>query len=69
MPAFARLWSNHPNVKGDAPLLDKTVYENQCAINMSADWISWLQIHARIGSVGINSDFRAAESKWFWAVP
>lgn len=36
MPAFSELWKNHPNIKGDAPLLDKKVYENQCAINMSA---------------------------------
>ncbi len=39
MPAFTTLWSNHPNIKDDAPLLDKKVYENQCAINMSAAWI------------------------------
>jgi hypothetical protein len=32
-------------------------------------WISWLQVHARIGSVGINSDLRKAESIWYWAVP
>ncbi|AVS79690.1 hypothetical protein C8244_00245 [Paracidovorax avenae] len=36
MVTFAQLWKNHPNVMGDAPLLDKAVYENQCAINMSA---------------------------------
>jgi hypothetical protein len=36
MPSFAVLWHNHPNVKGDAPLLDKRVYANQCAINVSA---------------------------------
>jgi hypothetical protein len=36
MPAFATLWSNHPTIKDDAPLLDKTAYENQCAINLSA---------------------------------
>ncbi len=159
MPAFASLWSNHPNIKGSTPLLDKKVYENQCAINMGetwlrsgmsldgytgarswekdkpkypiraqelaewfasprshlpfkvqkfggkeafekisgktgilffqnywgpgnqgdhidlwngsrlTHWISWLQIHARIGSVGINSDLRKAESIWYWAVP
>jgi hypothetical protein len=159
MPTFATLWSNHPNIKGDTPVLDKKVYENQCAINMGAawlrsgmplsgyagtlswekdkpkypiraqelanwfasphshlpfkvqkfggkevfeeisgktgiiffqnywgpgnqgdhidlwndsrltHWISWLQIHARIGSVGINSDLRKAESIWYWAVP
>lgn len=36
MPTFLQLWESHPNVKGDGPLLDKAVYENQCAINMSA---------------------------------
>lgn len=36
MPAFTTLWNNHPNIKGDTPVLDKQVYENQCAINMSA---------------------------------
>lgn len=36
MPAFAQLWANHPTIKGDAPLLDRTVYENQCAINVCA---------------------------------
>lgn len=39
MPTFSALWSKHPNVKGDTPLLDKTVYENQCAINLSAAWM------------------------------
>lgn len=36
MPNFRKIWSNHPNIKGDAPILDKKVYENQCAINLSA---------------------------------
>lgn len=36
MPTFAQLWAHHPNIKGDGPLLDKAVYENQCAINLSA---------------------------------
>lgn len=36
MPSFASLWAAHPNVKGDAPLLDRVTYENQCAINVSA---------------------------------
>jgi hypothetical protein len=36
MPTFATLWINHPLIKGDAPLLDKTQYENQCAINLYA---------------------------------
>lgn len=39
MPSFAELWANHPTVKGDAPILDKKVYENQCAINLSASLI------------------------------
>jgi hypothetical protein len=36
MPTFAQLWANHPTIQGDAPVLDKKVYENQCAISMSA---------------------------------
>ena len=36
MPTFATLWRNHPTSEGGAPLLDKKVYENQCAINLSA---------------------------------
>jgi len=157
MPVFSTLWSNHPVIKGDTPLLDKKVYENQCAINMHAAWIrsgmnltgytgalswekdkpkyairaqelanwfasrhshlskvqkfggkeafnkikgktgiiffqnywgpgnqgdhidlwngirlthwtSWIQIYARIGSFGYESDLRKAESIWFWAV-
>ena len=36
MPSFIKLWSNHPNVKGDDSLLDRETYENQCAINLSA---------------------------------
>lgn len=39
MPAFASLWSNHPIIKGDTPVLDKNIYENQCAINMGAAWL------------------------------
>ena len=165
MPTFATLWSNHPNVKGDTPLLEKTVYENQCAINLSAalmrtginmknytgtwswakdkpqyairaqelanwlatpaphlptkvekfigkeafgevegtkgiknrrgivffqnywgagaqgdhidlwngsrltDMLSWMRIYARIGSVGLGTDYRKAQSVWFWALP
>ena len=158
MPNFQTLWNNHPNIKGDTPLLDQKVYANQCAINLSAalirsqvpltgfrgalswqkdkpkyairaqelanwfktsfpriptrfeavppkdfaaklstrrgiiffqnywgpgsqgdhidlwngtrltHWISWAQIHARIGSVGINSDFRKADAIWFWGL-
>jgi hypothetical protein len=36
MPTFGELWANHPTIKGDAPILDKKVYANQCAISMSA---------------------------------
>lgn len=36
MSNFQEIWSNHPNIKGDAPILDKKVYENQCAVNLSA---------------------------------
>ena len=36
MPTFAELWASHPTIKGEAPLLDTKVYENQCAINLSA---------------------------------
>jgi hypothetical protein len=159
MPTFAELWSNHPNNKGDTPLLDKAVYENQCAINVAAAWmrsgmkfsnytgalswqkdkpkypiraqelanwfatphsrlpfkvqkfggkeafekirgktgiiffqnywgsgnqgdhidlwnmfrlsdvLSWVRIYARIGSVGLGTDYRNAESIWFWTLP
>jgi hypothetical protein len=33
---FLSLWNHHPNVTGEPPLLDKTTYENQCAVNLSA---------------------------------
>ncbi len=36
MLSFSKLWANHPNVKGEAPLLDKGTYQNQCAINLYA---------------------------------
>ena len=36
MTTFATLWSNHPHVTHEVPLLDVRVYENQCAINLSA---------------------------------
>lgn len=36
MPNFQDIWKNHPNVRGDGPLLNKAAYENQCAINFSA---------------------------------
>jgi len=36
MPNFQTIWNNHPNIKGETPLLDPKVYANQCAINLSA---------------------------------
>lgn len=36
MPTFTKLWSTHPNVTREKPLLDTKVYENQCAINLGA---------------------------------
>jgi hypothetical protein len=30
--------------------------------------VSWLMIHARFGSFGLGTDFRGAESVWFWPV-
>ena len=39
MPEFVPMWNNHPNIKGDTPVLDKRTYENQCAINMSVAWL------------------------------
>ena len=36
MPSFQTIWNNHPNIKGDTPVLDQKVYANQCAINLSA---------------------------------
>jgi hypothetical protein len=33
---FKTLWDNHPTIKGDAPIVDKATYHNQCAINLSA---------------------------------
>lgn len=50
---FIQLWENHPTIKGDAPLLDKATYANQCAINMSAAFVR----------AGISmDDFRGAKS-------
>lgn len=163
MPNFQTIWNNHPNIKGDKPLLDQKIYANQCAINLSAalirsqvpltgfrgavswqkekpkyairaqeladwlkttfpriptrfekvtakefstklsqkrgiiffqnywgpgnqgdhidlwngsrltDWRSWARIHVRVGSHGLHdlgagSDFKKAESVWFWAL-
>ncbi len=36
MLSFSKLWANHPNVKREAPLLNKIMYPNQCAINLHA---------------------------------
>jgi hypothetical protein len=36
MLQFKTLWNNHPTIKGDAPLLNKGTYENQCAVSMHA---------------------------------
>ena len=165
MSTFATLWGNHPNIKGDTPLLDKNQYENQCAINLYAalqrsnidvktfhgqlswqkdkpkyairaqeiagwlassahpipakvekfsgkeafgevkgkpglkgrtgivffqnywgtgaqgdhidlwngsrltDMLSWARIYVRIGSFGLGTDYRKAQSVWFWAMP
>ncbi len=160
---FQTLWQNHPTIKGDAPILDRSIYQNQCAINVSAalirsgiplkdfrgalswgksqtkyalraqeladwlalrsrfpckrfvkidakdfdselalqtgiiffknywgegnqgdhidlwngsrltDWRSWARIHFRVGpyglhNIGAGSDFKKAESVWFWGV-
>lgn len=72
MPAFATLWSNHPTIKGDAPLLDKTVYENQCAINVSAAWMrSGMSLSGYPGALSWEKDkpkyaIRAQElANWF----
>lgn len=50
---FQTLWENHPNVKGSVPILDKTIYPNQCAINLSASLIT--------SGISMN-DFRGARS-------
>lgn len=39
MTNFIKLWSNHPTVKGEKPLLDTKVYTDQCAINVAAAMI------------------------------
>jgi hypothetical protein len=36
MQPFSVLWANHPHVKRESALLDKSVYTDQCAINLSA---------------------------------
>jgi len=72
MPAFSTLWSNHPVIKGDAPLLDKKVYENQCAINVHAAWIrSGMKLTGYTGVLSWEKDkpryaIRAQElANWF----
>lgn len=37
---FHTLWENHPVVTGNTPVLDRAVYENQCAINLSVSLIN-----------------------------
>ncbi|SEB00995.1 type VI secretion system amidase effector protein Tae4 [Variovorax sp. YR216] len=32
---FSDLWKNHPHVTGEGPVLDKKVYNDQCAINLA----------------------------------
>lgn len=165
MQTFRLLWSNHPNVKGEEPLLDKRQYQDQCAINLYAalqrsginvktfhgqlswqkdkpkyairaqelanwlaspthpispakaekfagkevfgevegkrgikgrtgivffqnywgtgaqgdhidlwnghrltDMLSWVRIYARIGSFGLGTDYKKAQTVWFWAI-
>ena len=158
MLKFTTLWSNHPTIKGDKPLLNTATYQNQCAVNLHAclersgadlktfhgvrswekdkpkyalraqelaDWLdspfarmpfpvkkysgkdafdkinghrgvilfqnywgpgnqgdhidlwngfrlthprSLAQIYLRLGPIGFGSDYREAESAWFWAV-
>lgn len=72
MPAFSTLWSNHPNVKGDTPILDKKNYENQCAINMGAAWLrSGMTLSGYMGVLSWEKDkpkypIRAQElANWF----
>ena len=36
MYQFTKFWNNHPTIKGEGPLLSKSSYQNQCAINMHA---------------------------------
>ncbi len=31
-------------------------------------WLTWFQIHARIGSIGFRSDLRESEAIWFWHI-
>lgn len=36
MLKFMSLWTNHPTIKGEPPLLGTAAYQNQCAISMHA---------------------------------
>lgn len=54
MPTFASIWSHHPNVKGEDPLLDKSVYENQCAINL----------YAALHRAGVNVNTFTGQLSW-----
>lgn len=36
MVKFDDLWNHHPNITGDAPLLDENTYPDQCAVEMYA---------------------------------
>jgi hypothetical protein len=72
VPSFTSLWSNHPNIKGDAPVLDKKVYENQCAINVGAAWLrSGMALSGYTGALSWQKDkpkypIRAQElANWF----
>jgi hypothetical protein len=72
MSPFSAFWNNHPVIKGDAPLLDKKVYENQCAINMHAAWIrSGMELTGYTGTLSWEKDkptyaIRAQElANWF----
>lgn len=57
MTSFAKLWSNHPIVKGDAPLLDRAVYANQCAINVGAALMrSGLKLNGYTGAWSWNKE-------------
>ena len=33
------------------------------------DWASWIRIYARFRSYGLGTDYRKAESVWFWPLP
>ena len=53
MSRFHQLWKNHPTIKGDGPVLDSTVYKDQCAVNL----------HVSLERSGINlTSFRGVRS-------